>query len=58
MKYKVIELNETKEKGIVLIEEKQYVWGWRLNLVLLESDKYVAISSEDFNIIGEIDIDD
>ena len=58
MKYKVVELKSDNKKGILLIEEKQYAWGCSLNLIITEDERLVAISSNDFTIIGEIDIDD
>ncbi len=47
------------EKGIVIIPQKQkdLINGhivYTLNLVLTENDHYVALSSEDFEKIGEI----
>lgn len=58
MKYKVVELKSDNKKGILLIEEKQYVWGYSLNLIITEDERLVAIPSDDFIVIGEIDVDD
>ena len=58
MKYKVVELIDSGEKGVLLIEEKQYAWGYSLNLIIIEDGRLVAISSDDFKVIGEIEIDD
>ena len=57
-KLEVVKLKKDGMKGVILIKSKYKGSSFSLNYVLLENGIYSALMDEDFEIIGELELDD
>ena len=57
---KVVRVKDRDILGIIMIEEKPYFNGefYSLNNVLLENGETVMLMTDDFEEVGELEIDD